>query len=103
MQPPPEQVPWFCEQVPLLSATQLLLLLSQQPPSLHALPSQQGPPGAPHALQLPLSQVSPEATQKLLAPPRPFGLPLQQAWLSPPQGIMLLPPVEHCTLPPALA
>ncbi len=90
-QPPAEQVPWVPLQAPAL-ATQRLVLLSQQPPPLQTLPSQQTPPASPQGRQVLPSQARPDEVQKSLARVRPVGSPGQQRWPLPPQG---LPPVLH--------
>lgn len=62
MQPPFEHIPWVPGQAEPL-ATQVMLLVSQQPPLAQLLPSQQGWPGPPQAAHLPPLQVIPEAVQ----------------------------------------
>ena len=78
------QVPWVPGQA-LPEATQVRLLLSQQPPLAQVLPSQQGWPGPPQVAHFPPLQARPAAVQKR-APVVAFW---QQFWPDPPQ---LFPP-----------
>ena len=63
------------------AAVQVLVARLQQPPELQRLPSQHGPPAAPHATQVVLEvrHARPTLVQKLAAPELLFGSPLQQA------------------------
>jgi hypothetical protein len=86
LQPPArhEPAPWH---TPVTAATHVFALLSQQPPLLHALPSQQGsavPPQATHLFVVGLHARS-LAVQKFVATPPSPGVPVQQGWVLPPQ------------------
>jgi hypothetical protein len=94
-QPPFVHVPAVPEHA-LPEATHFFALLSQQPPALQMLPSQQGSPAAPQAPHLgvaPGMQAKPDPVQKFAATPAPPGLPGQQAWPLPPHGVVAQPPL----------
>jgi hypothetical protein len=87
MQPPSLQTPCPAEQAPA-GATQVCVLLSQQPPPEQTLPSQHGSRGPPHVAHLAVaeSHARPDAVQKFAATPTPPGWPAQHACPAPPHG-----------------
>lgn len=94
-QPPAVHVPWVELQVPA-AATQRLVFWSQHPPPPHWLPSQQGWPAPPQAVQVVfVLHARPDAVQKSAAAPPPA----QQAWFWPPHDVQA-PPVQVPTPPP---
>jgi hypothetical protein len=65
------------------AAMQVLVARLQQPPVLQTLPSQHGPPAAPHAWQVEVEvrQARFRLVQKFATPELLLGSPLQHAWL----------------------